>query len=168
MYVHKACKPSEVELDWEKKAGGYCAQCGQSGTIYHVKGTEDVYSHMLNGWMYHVVDGVESDPNADMKAGFEVEARKARARKRGVAYEAVNSTSEAVEDFTGVDKVIEEIEAVEVVEATSEEVAESIAEIEAETIEEAVEVESEPSKPLAKMSKAELLEYAKTLKNEAE
>jgi hypothetical protein len=59
MYVHRACKLSGQEIDREKKAGGFCAICGQSGTVFHVVGTNDYYQHYLNGVLYFVSDGEE-------------------------------------------------------------------------------------------------------------
>lgn len=54
MYVHRRCKPSEAALNLDRTTHGYCGICGNQGTIYLVKGTEDSYRHKRQGVTYTV------------------------------------------------------------------------------------------------------------------
>jgi len=150
MYVHRRCAPAGAELDEEKKAGGFCASCGQEGTIFHVVGTIDFYQHILNGVLYNVTDGVQSTPMEPVWQAERIKSAKVKAARAGVNYtapveEVAESIAEAVEEATEVEEQREEspeeTAPAEAVEPTEEEVVAESPEVK----EEAVEAESEPS-----------------------
>ena len=49
MYVHKRCVRSSEQLVFLKTGHGYCELCGNQGTIYLVRGTEDSYRTKIQG-----------------------------------------------------------------------------------------------------------------------
>ncbi len=57
MYVHRRCASEGWELMLDKPAFGFCAVCGNQGTIYHVLGTEDEYRFRKGGVDYWCRDG---------------------------------------------------------------------------------------------------------------
>ena len=194
MYVHKKCAPAGAELELEKKVGGFCAVCGMQASVYHVKGQPDYYEYVLAGVLYKVLDGVTMNTRASVRARLREQGEKRRGVKRMDHYNETHPAYDAVDDATpfeaewtadiitkiaekaAIDGFVEEaeervLEAETVEEEPPEEVPEEVDVIEEEEQpipEEPQEEPEEPSKPLSKMTKAELLEYARSLENGGE
>jgi len=120
MYVHKSCALKEHELDMGKRAGGICHQCGQQGTIYHVKGTADYFEYVLFGVLYKMVEGEAVRPDQEV---VDVESAKVRAERKRKKGESIPITVDTIEEefaMIGANITIEPI----------------VYEIEAETVEE--------------------------------
>ena len=81
MYVHKKCAPSGADLDMEKRVGGFCAICNQSGTIYHVKDTADYYEQIVDSVLYKIVDGKQYNTRAAVRQRLREELAEARATR---------------------------------------------------------------------------------------
>jgi hypothetical protein len=90
MYVHKACAPAGAVLEAEKKAGGICANCGQGGTIWHVKGELDYYEYILNSVLYKVTDGVVDCTMSSVWEAEKVKHDAAMAERRGKEWARVS------------------------------------------------------------------------------
>ena len=149
MYVHKKCALKEHELDFEKKAGGFCGVCGQEGTIYHVKGTEDYYEQVIAGVLYRVRDGESENTREAVRKRLKAEMELARARKR---VDAHNESSPVWEHEKFAPPEVEVVESIPEPEPV----------LEAETVEEEVE-EEEEEKSLEDMDEDELRARLKEL-----
>ena len=81
MYCHRNCALEGQELDFGKKAGGFCGICGMAGTIYHIRGTEDYYEQEIAGVLYRVRDGESENTREAVRRRLKAEAELSRARK---------------------------------------------------------------------------------------
>ena len=170
MYCHRNCALEGQELDFEKKAGGYCGICGIEGTIYHIRGTEDYYEQEIAGVLYRVRDGESENTREAVRKRLKAEAELSRARK------LMDGWNESHPDYAAreLEEFLEE-QAVEEAEKPLEEESreETVVEEESEPIEEeaaeAVEPEAEeeateaPEKALEDMDEDELRARLKEL-----
>jgi hypothetical protein len=130
-YVHLACAKKSDKLDMEKKGSGTCGYCQNTGAIYHVVGTEDVYSTVVNGIRWDVYEGIATRHDQEQVDVAREQHREQRMRKRfdgqrGPSWEKIDDYEEFKEREKGESNVPEQ---------------EETEEIEAETVEEKTEAE---------------------------
>lgn len=113
MYLHRRCRPDEIDLDYDKVAFGYCSACNLLGSIYHVKGAEDYFVTRKQGITFSVRDGAVEGTIMVKRPIAEVTAETVKELETKEEVEETEDSGTVLEEtFQDIERAQEEVEEV--------------------------------------------------------